>query len=166
VAGTTVAAAAGLVAMAARFSGTMDGAETVVGAADELRVEAGELADRDARSYAAVLAAYRAPRDDEAARRGDITAALTVATAVPLAIVGCAQRVGMLGVRVAVDGNPNLRGDAVTAVNLADAAARSATHLVALNIRSGQLDRGPLDRARSWCDDLRRAVATLEEEPA
>lgn len=163
-AATTVAAAAALVAMAARFSEDLDSGGTIAARADELRAEACELAQRDADSYAAVLAAYQAPRDDDERRRAGIRAALTVATDVPLAIIGGAREVGELGVRLVRDGNRNLRGDAVTAVNLAEAAARSAAYLVQLNVQLGDLGPERRDRAEAWSADLRAAVAAVQEE--
>lgn len=162
-AATTVAAAAALVAMTARFSESLDDAGAIVTRADELRATACDLAAQDGDAYAAVLAAYRLPRDDEPRRRAEVRAALTSATDVPLAIVGCAREVGELGVRLAREGNPNLRGDVVTAVNLAEAAARSAAHLVQLNVRLGDLGRERLDRADAWTADLHAAVQAAQE---
>lgn len=158
----TLAAAAALVAMAARFSDDMADHEHVVERADALRLEACALADADARSYTAVLAAFRLPPDDAARRRAAIRAALEHAADVPLQVVGHAREVGRLGGRLAVDGNPNLRGDAVTAVHLADAAARSAAHLVRLNVELGELGSERSDRAAAWCADLRAAVVAVE----
>jgi formiminotetrahydrofolate cyclodeaminase len=162
----TVAAAAALVAMAARFSEEMADRDHVVERGDALRQRSCELAEADARSYTAVLAAYRLPREDAGHRRRQIRAALETAADVPLAIVECAREVGRLGARLAVDGNPNLEGDAATAVNLAEAAARSAAHLIGLNIALGDLGGERSDRAGAWCAELRRAVRSLEDGSA
>ena len=58
----------------------------------------------------------------------------------PLEIAEIGARVAALAVRVAEDGNPNLRGDAVTGAVLAAASARSAACLVDINVRLGGLD--------------------------
>ena len=63
-AAVTGAMAAGLVAMAARFSATrLPDAGELADQADELRRRLAQLADEDARAYAAVLEALRLPRD-------------------------------------------------------------------------------------------------------
>lgn len=165
-AATTVAAAAALVGMAARFSEALDSGGAIAARADQLRVEACELAERDADSYAAVLEAYRAPRDDDGHRRAEIRAALAGATDVPLAIINCAREVAELGVRLVRDGNRNLRGDAVAAVNLAEAAARSAAYLVQLNVQLGDLGEERRDRADAWSAELGAAVQAVQEELA
>lgn len=149
--------------MGARFSGGIEDSDAVAERADQLRAEASELAEQDARAYAAVLEAYRSPRDDEVGRRARIRAALATATEVPLAIVACAREVGALAVRLTTEGNPNLHGDVVTGLNLAEAAARSATHLMRLNVRLGDLEREPLERAEAWSAKLGAAVQAVHE---
>lgn len=162
VAAVTVGSAAGLVAMAARFSEEMKGAQDMIRRADRLRTEVGDLADEDARSYTAVLEAYQQPRD---ARRPEvIREALEAASDVPLAVVERACEVGELGLRVLREGNRNLRGDAVTAVLLADGAARSATQLVQLNVALGDLDTRRTDQAAIWCAELGAFAAAATEE--
>lgn len=158
VAALTAAAAAALAAMAARFAGDLADAADLASRADALRARAGRLADDDALAYSAVLAAYRRPDSESTARREAIGAALSDATDVPLAVVGCAREVGRVAVLLAAKGNPNLRGDAVTAVLLADAAARSATYLVRCNVTLGDLDDDRTAQAQAWCDDLAAAV--------
>jgi methenyltetrahydrofolate cyclohydrolase len=127
-AAVTGALAAGLVAMAARFSdGRLPGAGDLAEAADELRRRAADLADLDARAYQAVL--------DLRTR-----AALHRAAVVPLEIAEIGARVAAMAVRVAETGNPNLRGDAVTGAVLAAASARSAAALVDINVSLGKLE--------------------------
>ncbi len=152
-AAVTLAGAAGLVAMAARFSDQLAGAADLAEQADALREQASRLADDDARAYGAVLAAYRRDGDSNS-RRDAIRSALSEATDVPLALVACAREVGQAAMLLADKGNPNLRGDAVTALLLADAAARSATYLVRCNLRLGGLDDDRLRQAERWCDEL------------
>ncbi len=148
--------------MAARFSPEMEGAETVIARADRLRTETIALADEDARSYAAVLEAYRRPRD--AARSVAIEEALGVAADIPLAVVERARDVGELGLRVRRRGNPNLHGDAASAVLLADGAARSAAYLVELNVERGDLGTGRLEQATAWCAELDAMAVRVTEE--
>ena len=155
-AAVTGAMAAGLVAMAARFSARqLPGAGEVADQADKLRLMAAQLADMDARAYAAVLDAGRQPGDDR--QRGERTReALLGAAHVPLEIAGIGARVARLAVRVAEAGNPNLRGDAVTGALLAAASARSAASLVDINVALGGLDAELSQRAA-------RAVADADD---
>ncbi len=161
VAAITLASAAGLVAMAARFSSEMTGAEDVARRADDLRAELVELADEDARAYAAVLEAYRRERD--ARRSAAIRQALEEAADVPLAVAERAREVGRLGIRVLQEGNRNLRGDAGTAVLLAHGAARSAVLLVRLNVSLGDLDERRAEQAAVACDALGSSLSAASE---
>ena len=52
-----------------------------------------------------------------------------------------------ISARLAEDGNPNLRGDAVTATVLAGAGVRAAVMLVEINVRAGGSEDGKLSRA-------------------
>lgn len=165
VAAVTLAAAAGLVAMAARFDDGRDETATIIEEADTIRQEALRLAEEDTVAYAAVLDAFRADHDGEVERRRAIRVALSTAIDVPFAVVERGHRVATLGVPIALDGNPNLRGDAVTGVRLADAAARSAAHLVRHNASLGDLGNGQVDQAEAWCADLRVVLCALEEPP-
>jgi formiminotetrahydrofolate cyclodeaminase len=147
--------AAGLVAMAARFSASrLPGAGELAERADELRRRAAGLADLDARAYQAVLAAQGDSRRE----------ALHGAAVVPLEIAGIGAQVAELAAQVAQAGNPNLRGDAVTGAVLAAAAARSAACLVDINVGLGGLDPGLSRRAGQAAADARAAadrVATV-----
>src|SRR6185437_11107239 len=152
----TGAMAAGLVAMAARFSARqLPGAGEVADQADKLRLMAAQLADMDARAYTTVLDAGRQPGDDRQ-RRERTREALLGAAHVPLEIAGIGARVARLAVRVAEAGNPNLRGDAVTGALLAAASARSAASLVDINVALGGLDAELSQRAA-------RAVADADD---
>ena len=162
-AAVTVATAAGLAAMAARFSTSrLDDASTLALHADRLRGGATPLADEDAAAYREVLDAYALPKEpDPHNRRDRIRAALLRAAEVPLRIAETGAEVARLGARLAADGNPNLRGDAFTAVMLADAATRSATGLVWINVEQGRLDRDPL--GRSLLERARRCLVAAGE---
>lgn len=163
-AAVTGALAAGLVAMAARFSDAgLPTAADVTREADRLRERAAGLADEDATAYRAVLDAYRLPRDgDGSERRRRIEAALHGAAAVPLEIAEIAAQVG-LAARVAAGGNPNLRGDTVAAAYLAEASARSAAALVDINVALGRLPGGLSRRAASAVATAQAAAARVSE---
>ncbi|MFA9430373.1 cyclodeaminase/cyclohydrolase family protein [Egicoccus sp. AB-alg2] len=149
---TTIAAAAGLVAMAARFADDLEDGQELAAAADRTRDESLDLGEQDAVAYGEVLRAARSAQDGD--RRQRIRAALTTAAEVPLGMIARAQDVGRLAARLAREGNPNLRGDALTALTLAEAAARSAALLVRLNVEAGALDPDLLSRAWGGCRDL------------
>ena len=155
-----VALAAALTAMAARFStGHLADADTLAARADGLRGEVASLARADAAAYGRVLDAYRTPRDDEEARRRGIREALTEAADVPLSVAGIGAEVAELSARLAAEGNPNLRGDAVTAAVLAGAGTRAAVTLAEINVSAGGTDDGRLSRAAR----LRAAAVAAQE---
>ena len=77
------------------------------------------------------------PRDDNPHdREAAIEQALSTAANVPLAVGEAAAELAVMAADLAEGGNRNLRGDAVTAALLAEAAARSAATLVAINLRA------------------------------
>ena len=136
-AAVTVSLAASLVAMAARYSGGgLDGGPALVADAERLRAGATDLADTDAEAYGAVIEAY-ATRGDGQIKRQQVRAALTRAAEVPLRIAEAGAETAQLAARLATEGPRDLRGDAVTALFLAEAATRSAAHLVDLNVKAG-----------------------------
>ena len=123
--------------------------------ADTIRREALRLAEEDTVAYAAVLDAFRADHNGEVERRRAVRAALSEAIDVPLAVVERGHRVAKLGVPVALDGNPNLRGDAITGVHLADAAARTPGVEWAVAYATGltpisKVSTSPLANACGW----------------
>jgi methenyltetrahydrofolate cyclohydrolase len=140
-AAVTGAMAAGLVAMAARFSlKQLPEAGELAEEADRLRYMASQLVDMDARAYTRVLAT-RGPERKEA---------LLGAAMIPLEVAAIGARVAQLAAQVAEAGNPNLRGDAVTGALLATASARSAAGLVEINVRLGGLDPDLSRRAAAY----------------
>jgi methenyltetrahydrofolate cyclohydrolase len=148
-AAVTGAMAAGLVAMAARFSVTelAEAADLAV-QADELRRRAADLAEIDARAYQAVLDAPPGQR----------RAALLGAAVVPLEIAEIGARVAGMAVRVAESGNRNVRGDAVTGALLAAASARAAACLVGINVDLGGLEPELSKRAAQAVTDACHAA--------
>lgn len=146
-AAVTVALAAALSSMSARFSADyLDEATALAKRAERLRDEVLPLARADTAAYGRVLEASRLPRDDEERRRS-IREALSEAADVPLSIAEIGAEVIGIAAQLAAGGNPNLKGDAVTAVELASAGVRAATALVEINISSGGADDGRLARA-------------------
>jgi formiminotetrahydrofolate cyclodeaminase len=152
-AAVTGAMAAGLVAMAARFSARqLPEAGDLADQADRARYMASQLADMDARAYTAVLAT-RGPERKEA---------LLGAAMIPLEIAAVGARVAQLAARVAEAGHPNLRGDAVTGALLAAASARSAARLVDINVRLGGLDPELSRRAARFAGDAADQALSAE----
>jgi formiminotetrahydrofolate cyclodeaminase len=159
-AAVAVALATALTAMAARFSADhLADAETIADRAEELRNSVMPLAQADAAAYGRVLDAYRTPRDDEEKRRRRIREALSEAADVPLSIAEVGVEVAVNAARLVEEGNPNLRGDAVTAVALAKAGVRAAATLVEINVSAG----GANDDRLSRVDQLLATMAAAQE---
>jgi formiminotetrahydrofolate cyclodeaminase len=159
-AAVAVALAAALTAMAARFSADhLADAETIADRAEELRNRVMPLAQADAAAYGRVLDAYRTPRDDDEKRRRRIREALSEAADVPLSIAEVGVEVAGNVARLVEEGNPNLRGDAVTAAALAKAGVRAAATLVEINVSAGGADDDRLSRV----DQLLATMAAAQE---
>jgi methenyltetrahydrofolate cyclohydrolase len=155
----TVALSAGLTAMAARFSAQqVEDSEELAFQADQLRHRSAALVDEDARAYQAVLDTRR----DCGAGSSTAREALQHAAIVPLQICELAGQTATLAARLATDGNPNLRGDAITAALLAEAAACSAASLVRLNIVAGAPDAGLSPRVAHAVSQARTVVRELK----
>jgi methenyltetrahydrofolate cyclohydrolase len=158
VAAVSVSLAAGLVAMTARLSTRLvDDSANLADEADAIRRQAARLADEDSEAYRAVLAASRA---DGGSSGEGVAAALDRAARVPVEVAGLAARAAVLAARLALEGNPRLRGDATTALVLAEAAARSACALVRTNVEEGDGDRSLVDEAEL---SVQRAAHALHE---
>ena len=158
-AAVAVALAAALTGMAARFStDRLADAESIADNAEELRSRVMPLAQADAAAYGRVLDAYRTPHDDEEERRRRIREALLEAADVPLSIAEVGVEVVGNAARLAEEGNPNLRGDAVTATVLAGAGVRAAATLVEINVSAGGADDDRLSRV----DQLLATMAAVQ----
>jgi formiminotetrahydrofolate cyclodeaminase len=145
-----LAQAAALVAKAARLSErqlTAARSAWVTQEAERIRAQAASLMDEDSRAYGEVLAQSRRPPGE--ARSAGLAAALSDAADVPLRIVDLAAAVAEHSAALTATCNPALRGDAIAAGELAQAAARAAAALVTIN-----LARTP--------DDPRHARATAQ----
>ena len=157
--------AAGLVAMAARLSERqLPDSAAVVDEADRIRRRAADLAGEDGDAYRAVIAAASEAARHSTGRDGDdqVRSALERASAVPLEITAAGARTASLAARLAIEGNPRLRGDAATAALIAEAAVRSATELVRINVAQGDGSRALVTRAER---NLAEAADALRAVP-
>ena len=152
VSAVAVALAAGLAGMAARLStGQMDEAPELAGRADASRRRVAPLAKADAESYGRVLDALRSQGDPDA-REERIRDALSGAAEVPLAVAEIGSEVADIAARLVEEGNPNLEGDAMTAVLLADAGVRAAAALAEINLSAAKVRDDRLERASKLVD--------------
>jgi methenyltetrahydrofolate cyclohydrolase len=149
VAAVAVALAAGLSGMAARLSAGQL-ADGLADRADAARRRVAPLARIDAESYGRVLDAFREP--DSETRRERVSDALSGATDVPLAIAEIGNEVAGIAARLVEEGNPNLEGDAIVAILLAEAGVRAATVLVEINLSSATVEDNRLGRAHELVD--------------
>ncbi|RCW43142.1 formiminotetrahydrofolate cyclodeaminase [Halopolyspora algeriensis] len=155
----TTAAAAGLVAMVARLSTSLQDSAELAAQAEGLRERAMELATADADSYAAVLAAQRRPREDPD-RAEALREALAAAARPPFRLALLASEIADLAADLAERGKPVLRGDAVTATTLAAAAARSSAVLVRTNLTAAGHSLEHADSADAAAAAAQRSSAT------
>ncbi len=134
VSATVVALAAGLAAMAAGLSRRqLPEADELAARMGRLQDQAKPLAQRDAAAYGEVLAARRTnPPGPQ--RSAAVDEALSRAADVPLEMATIGMAVLDVAADVAQRGNPNLRGDALTACLLAQCAVQAAAALVELNL--------------------------------
>jgi pimeloyl-ACP methyl ester carboxylesterase/formiminotetrahydrofolate cyclodeaminase len=168
VAAVTVALAAALSSMSARFSKDhLAEAPALAERAEQLRSEAMPLARADAAAYGRVLDACWAPHDgDKEERRWRIREALSEAASVPLSIAEIGSEVAGIASRLVEEGNPNLKGDAVAAVEFAAAGVRAAAKLVELNVSAGGADDGRLARASELAVEAATAQRAAESAGA
>lgn len=132
-----VALAASIVSKAARLSGAWPGAGGAIAQANALRERAAFLAHADAIAYEDALATlHGTERAVPGSRDAAIRDALFRAAEIPTQIANVACDVAVLAADVAEGGNAELAPDAAVAALLAEAAARSARHLLAVNLAS------------------------------
>ncbi|MEJ7795605.1 MAG: cyclodeaminase/cyclohydrolase family protein [Nocardioides sp.] len=144
VAAVTASLSANLVTMAARYSADrLTRGDSLVDEVAALGRRAEALADEDAAAYSAVLVARAA--SDQPAVVGE---ALLRATEVPLEIAEIAAAIAQLAAEVHREGRADLRGDAATALLLAEGATRAAANLVEINVDAGGGSRDLVSRGR------------------
>ncbi len=147
-----LAVAAALVAKVARLS-RPEWAEAAGAAAqaNALRRRAVMLAEADAAVYEDALRAFERNGEGGADTRRDaaLGEALSRAADVPLLIASAAGDLGVLAADVAGGGRPDATADAAVAALLAEGCARSAHHLVEVNLATRPDDRRVADGARA-----------------
>lgn len=147
--GVCVSLAAGLASMAARLS--LDHlAAGIAERAEDLRERTSRLARADVAAYGRVIAS------------GRLQEALSGAADVPLAVAEAGAEVSSLAARLAREGNPNLEGDAICALLLADAGVRAAAALVKINLTAAGLEDARLSRANELVETAASARRTVE----
>jgi formiminotetrahydrofolate cyclodeaminase len=127
--------------------------------AGALRETAMSLADRDAAAYRQVLAAQR--RRDEPGHPQRLRQALADAADPLVQIVQCAREVSELAAGAVAAARGAVRGEAITALVLAESVARAGVPLVELNLASAPEDsRRALVReaAAAAAADLQRTL--------
>jgi formiminotetrahydrofolate cyclodeaminase len=143
VAALAVTFAAGLCMMTAGLSARhLPEAPQLADQARKLRDRAAPLAQADAEAYRAVIAALRA-RDAAGPGNQRMAAALSQACVVPMEVAGIGAEVAAVAAAIAGGGNPNVRGDAITAALLAAAGSRAAAALVRINLAGAEGDDRP-----------------------
>jgi len=157
VAAVAVALAAGLSSMAARLSaGQLADASGLADLADAYRWRVAPLARADAEAYGRVLDAYR--ESDPETRKERLRDALSGAADVPQNDAEIGNEVAGIAARLVEEGNPNLEGDAMTAVLLADAGVRAAAALAEINLSSANVEDDRLGQANEL---VYRTAATV-----
>lgn len=156
-AAVAVALAASLSSMSVILSNDhLPDAAWLISRTDRLRQDVARLAQADAEAYRRVIAARHA--QDQS-----VQVALSEAADVPLAIAEVGAEIADVAVRlVTEDGNPNLKGDAMAAVLLAEAGVRAATALVKINLSAAGLEDERLDRADELADTAAAARQAVE----
>jgi formiminotetrahydrofolate cyclodeaminase len=148
--------------MAARLStGQLADASELAARADASRRRVAPLARADAESYGRVLDAYR--ETDPETRTLRVRDALSGAANVPLAVAVAGSEVASIAARLVEEGNPNLEGDAMAAVLLADAGVSAAAALVEINLSTANVDDDRLGRANRLVDTTAATVRRATE---
>jgi formiminotetrahydrofolate cyclodeaminase len=126
--GSSAAVTAALAAALVEMSAGLAGSDAAVARAGALRARALRLAEEELSSYAPVLEA----RDEH-----ERDLALEAASEPPAHIAETAAEVAELGAEIAESASEAVRGDALTGVVIAEAAASAAFRLVEINVGSG-----------------------------
>lgn len=140
-AAVAAAMAASLVTMVARSSPGWAEAPGIATQARALRSRLTRLGDEDAEAFGEVLSVLREPTGSREQRDFALGVALLHAAEVPLRIAEAAADVAELAALASVEGSTQLRADATAAAALAEAATRSAAHLVDINLATVRGDR-------------------------
>ena len=82
----------------------------------------------------------------------------------PLAVAEAGSEVAGIAARLVEEGNPNLEGDAMTALLLADAGVSAAAALTEINLTSANLEDDRLGRANELVDETAATVRRATED--
>lgn len=160
-ASTMASMAAGFTAGKEKFKAVEPDIQAALARLADLRRALLDMAHEDMAAYAAVMAAYRLPKNTDAEKAARAEAVLA-ATRSSLGLVGrvleAARDVAAAGRRLAQIANPNLLSDVGVAAELALGAARAARINVAVNL-AGYGDAAHAAAVRAASD---QAVAETE----
>jgi methenyltetrahydrofolate cyclohydrolase len=158
-AAVAIALGAALVAMVGRRSlGSWGDAAGVVAQAQAIRSRTMSLAEAAADAYRAALTALEErPHGSDERRDHALGVALSTTVSFALRLAETAVDVAHLGVLAAERGDQAVRAEAVGAILLAEAGARSAAAIVALNLVMARDDER-VTRARTLADEASLAA--------
>ena len=125
-----------------------------------LRAELKAAIDADAESYNAVMKAYKAAKDSPDAVAA-ISAALQLATGVPLGVAEAAFEVEQIAAHLRSITNPKMSSDLTTAIALARAALAGALANVDINLDSLSADSA---KDQAFASQARQRVAALSAQ--
>jgi formiminotetrahydrofolate cyclodeaminase len=91
---------------------------------------------------------------------------LTRAAEVPLEVAELGAATARLAALLVADGKRDIRGDAATALLLAEASTLAAAHLVAVNVEAGGGDHDLLRRATQSAVSARQSAASVRPPAA
>jgi formiminotetrahydrofolate cyclodeaminase len=166
VAALVVAMAAALIAKVARASPSWSDAGAAAAQAERLRKRTAPLAQSDADAYEEALAALHLPAQLEPqVRNMAIGQVLARAVEIPLVIAEAGADAATLAAVAAERGSLDRRGDAVAAAVLAEAGARAAAQLVAVNLVVTPDDER-VQRARALAEVASAAARSVLEPPS
>jgi formiminotetrahydrofolate cyclodeaminase len=144
------------------YPNVQENMQRIVGQAEDARAAFEGLAERDARAFDAVMAAFRLPKETDeqkSARAEGIQDALAGAAEVPLEVARRAVTVMALAVEVTETGNATAASDGVTAAHLLGAAVEGALANVEINI-SGMKASERAEAIRGEVGPLRRTASS------
>ncbi|MDR1966356.1 MAG: cyclodeaminase/cyclohydrolase family protein [Synergistaceae bacterium] len=160
---------AGLVSMVSRltvgrekYRGNWEAMEAILSESEPLREKLAFLMDEDTKSFNALMAALKLPKESEAeksARREAIEDASKASTEVPLATLEACAGIAKLASNAARLGNPNAASDAGSAALLAEAAGKAAAYNVRINL-PGIKDAAFVSKAR---ERMKRALGEISQ---
>ena len=156
-AAVAVALAASLSSMSVILSSDyLPNAAWLISRTDRLRQDVARLAQADAEAYRRVI-------DARHAQDQYVQVSLSEAADVPLAVAEVGAEIADVAARlVTEDGNPNLKGDAIAAVLLAEAGVRATAALVKINLSAAGLEDERLNRADELADTAAAARQAVE----